>query len=68
LERRTREWNKLGAREEDALLRAARKPLPDIEKMERFAAELADGDAQRAKVVIECSRDAIEAAESIHGN
>ena len=63
LERTCRDWNRLGGREEDALLRAARRRLPDVELMARRAADLAIGDVDRARVAVELTETALEAVE-----
>ena len=62
-ERTTREWNRLGGREEDALLRAARRALPNIERMNWLARDIVAGDADRASTVIEFSDAALAAVE-----
>lgn len=63
LERTSRSWNRLGGREEDALLRAARRPRPDLDRITRLARDLAVGDADRARAVIEFSEAALAAVE-----
>jgi hypothetical protein len=63
MERTTHEWNRLGGREEDALLRAAHRRLPNVAYMNRLAGELATGDIDRARTAIEFSEDALAIVE-----